>query len=234
MKKADIKKFEKKLKDTGYAFKPMDQLHGFLTGTICSPEPVMPDNWLPLVFEDPENLPEFKSEQEINRIFGGFFELHNSIIEDIRADDYHPYFGSKEDGKVDVKNWCLGFVLGFSAFSDKWEEAMADEIDEMITSIMFFADPEFAFKDLGIEDQKIMKELLDSETEFIENVRFHVVDIYLYWQSLIGDEGKIPQDPFASQQDVKIGRNDPCPCGSGKKFKKCCGADIEPPDENVN
>nr|WP_233217455.1 SEC-C metal-binding domain-containing protein [Trinickia dabaoshanensis] len=22
----------------------------------------------------------------------------------------------------------------------------------------------------------------------------------------------------------KIGRNDPCPCGSGKKFKKCCGA----------
>jgi preprotein translocase subunit SecA len=21
----------------------------------------------------------------------------------------------------------------------------------------------------------------------------------------------------------KVGRNDPCPCGSGKKFKKCCG-----------
>ena len=26
----------------------------------------------------------------------------------------------------------------------------------------------------------------------------------------------------------KIGRNEPCPCGSGKKYKKCCG-DIEPP-----
>jgi uncharacterized protein YecA (UPF0149 family) len=23
----------------------------------------------------------------------------------------------------------------------------------------------------------------------------------------------------------KVGRNDPCPCGSGKKYKKCCGAD---------
>ena len=23
---------------------------------------------------------------------------------------------------------------------------------------------------------------------------------------------------------VKVGRNDPCPCGSGKKYKKCCGA----------
>lgn len=24
----------------------------------------------------------------------------------------------------------------------------------------------------------------------------------------------------------KIGRNDPCPCGSGKKYKKCCGKDL--------
>ena len=26
------------------------------------------------------------------------------------------------------------------------------------------------------------------------------------------------------QADAKVGRNDPCPCGSGKKYKKCCGA----------
>ncbi len=37
------------------------------------------------------------------------------------------------------------------------------------------------------------------------------------------------QEPVASMEDVapsaaKVGRNDPCPCGSGKKFKKCCGA----------
>ena len=24
----------------------------------------------------------------------------------------------------------------------------------------------------------------------------------------------------------KVGRNDPCPCGSGKKYKKCCGAGV--------
>ncbi|MDD3234623.1 MAG: SEC-C metal-binding domain-containing protein [Candidatus Omnitrophica bacterium] len=24
----------------------------------------------------------------------------------------------------------------------------------------------------------------------------------------------------------KVGRNEPCPCGSGKKFKKCCGANV--------
>lgn len=30
-----------------------------------------------------------------------------------------------------------------------------------------------------------------------------------------------PKEPYV--RDVKIGRNDPCPCGSGKKYKKCCG-----------
>jgi preprotein translocase subunit SecA len=34
-------------------------------------------------------------------------------------------------------------------------------------------------------------------------------------------EGARPQT-FRREQP-KVGRNDPCPCGSGKKFKKCCG-----------
>jgi preprotein translocase subunit SecA len=29
--------------------------------------------------------------------------------------------------------------------------------------------------------------------------------------------------PQAARKDKKVGRNDPCPCGSGKKYKKCCG-----------
>ena len=32
----------------------------------------------------------------------------------------------------------------------------------------------------------------------------------------------VPQAPYV-RQEAKIGRNDPCPCGSGKKYKKCCG-----------
>jgi SWIM/SEC-C metal-binding protein len=29
--------------------------------------------------------------------------------------------------------------------------------------------------------------------------------------------------PEPTHTDKKVGRNDPCPCGSGKKYKKCCG-----------
>jgi len=38
----------------------------------------------------------------------------------------------------------------------------------------------------------------------------------------VGGESSSVQQPKIAQ--AKAGRNDPCPCGSGKKYKKCCGA----------
>ena len=37
-------------------------------------------------------------------------------------------------------------------------------------------------------------------------------------------DGKIIGPAPVRREEPKIGRNDPCPCGSGKKYKKCCGA----------
>ncbi len=38
-------------------------------------------------------------------------------------------------------------------------------------------------------------------------------------------KGQLPQEniPTYKREEPKVGRNDPCPCGSGKKYKKCCG-----------
>jgi SWIM/SEC-C metal-binding protein len=53
------------------------------------------------------------------------------------------------------------------------------------------------------------------------------------WHYIIGLEPDKPEDisdlekalnPPLPVQSEKVGRNDPCPCGSGKKHKKCCGA----------
>ncbi len=38
------------------------------------------------------------------------------------------------------------------------------------------------------------------------------------------EEGKEPQKKAPVKADKTVGRNDPCPCGSGKKYKNCCGA----------
>jgi hypothetical protein len=46
---------------------------------------------------------------------------------------------------------------------------------------------------------------------------------------LIGDDFHLGGRRAVMRGGPKIGRNDPCPCGSGKKFKKCCGADDASP-----
>ena len=39
-----------------------------------------------------------------------------------------------------------------------------------------------------------------------------------------GGDGSAKKRPIVKKSAEKVGRNDPCPCGSGKKYKKCCGA----------
>jgi len=36
-------------------------------------------------------------------------------------------------------------------------------------------------------------------------------------------ESPLPEPAATASPDAKVGRNDPCPCGSGRKYKKCCG-----------
>ncbi len=40
----------------------------------------------------------------------------------------------------------------------------------------------------------------------------------------ISDLERFLNPPKVERRQPKVGRNDPCPCGSGKKFKKCCGS----------
>ena len=45
-----------------------------------------------------------------------------------------------------------------------------------------------------------------------------------------GDD-TVKKQPVRKTAAQKVGRNDPCPCGSGKKYKKCCGAGQFPDDK---
>ncbi|NLD87419.1 MAG: preprotein translocase subunit SecA, partial [Clostridiales bacterium] len=41
-------------------------------------------------------------------------------------------------------------------------------------------------------------------------------------------DGTLKKQPIRKKPSEKVGRNDPCPCGSGKKYKRCCGFDQKP------
>ena len=38
-----------------------------------------------------------------------------------------------------------------------------------------------------------------------------------------GEGGEVSKPSTVKREGKKVGRNEPCPCGSGKKYKKCCG-----------
>ncbi len=42
-------------------------------------------------------------------------------------------------------------------------------------------------------------------------------------QELVSDIDRLLNSSASEITEKKLGRNDPCPCGSGKKYKKCCG-----------
>ncbi len=48
-----------------------------------------------------------------------------------------------------------------------------------------------------------------------------VLEMHAHWLPL---RRAVHQREVAKSMQPKVGRNEPCPCGSGKKFKKCCGA----------
>lgn len=73
---------------------------------------------------------------------------------------------------------------------------------------------------LAIEPEKLYFNMLDAKADWLYNLP--------QWDDILTKEKRreITQKYRTSKMAVstKIGRNDPCPCGSGKKYKKCCGA----------
>lgn len=74
--------------------------------------------------------------------------------------------------------------------------------------------------------ESIREEMIeDSSHDFIEDIQ----EITDWWEMFIPDDDEVDEYGFAPHDKgpivsrEKVGRNDPCTCGSGKKFKKCCG-----------
>ena len=77
--------------------------------------------------------------------------------------------------------------------------------------------------DLEIDFEKLYKKMVEYKAEHLYTLK--------QWDNIF-DETK-QKALYAEQRNSrtvvkgkKIGRNDPCPCGSGKKYKKCCGANL--------
>ena len=76
---------------------------------------------------------------------------------------------------------------------------------------------------LNYDKELLYKNMVEAKAEWLYNLP--------QWDKLLTEERRkeLYREQKRSKTVVKgekIGRNDPCPCGSGKKYKKCCGRDL--------
>jgi len=160
-----------------------------------------------------------------------------AFFDDIKEKALESYDKRKEELTMEVMEHIQRMVL-LQMIDSSWRDHLY-ELDQIRRGIGFRA---YAHKDPKIEYQKesfalfesMMKRIRDNTIEYIFKVQVTVsrpkpinaIDV----TQNSGQKQEILKSPLDKQpkkikpQDLKkIGRNDLCPCGSGKKYKKCCG-----------
>ncbi|MBO5064508.1 MAG: preprotein translocase subunit SecA [Clostridia bacterium] len=89
-------------------------------------------------------------------------------------------------------------------------------------------DPVIVFRDQGLDMfEEMTNGIREGTVDFVLQARIRKEEPVERKQTVKitstsgSDDGTVKKEP--KKADKKTGRNDPCPCGSGKKYKKCCG-----------
>jgi len=201
----------------------LDTLDGFLTALIIGPVIVPPSAWLPLVWDmsGEGKEPEFESPEQERRIMELLMKMMNSLVMLLMKypDHYEPYpasFTYESDAARDplIKLWATGFMIGVSYNEADWEPLFSDETASVVLS---------AIGMLGVRPGDPVPIPTKKFRELWERVPDCVLALNEFWRPFrLGEIARAKGMALATEVD-RIGRNEPCPCGSGKKFKKCCG-----------
>ena len=156
-------------------------------------------------------------------------DVETEIIDELQDGDFEPFFGhnsAKTPGVELAGEWCRGFL---SVTHGQMKVSGIDEpSDDAKTALGVLS--AYANSD----DPKVVKKIkpllkyLDENPA--ANISDSVYEMEFFWQEWetehCDDEDFYSNDlpgPPVTRENPKTGRNDPCPCNSGKKYKKCCG-----------
>lgn len=200
-------------------------LEGFLTALVIGPTMVPPSQWLPWVwdFEEGRSDAEFANIGQANETIGLVMGLMNRIA-DTFADDparFEPVF--MREAVWGAAEWCEGFLAATQHFDgEAWAALWAQDAFKDVGKVnrVGLVTP---FMRLGDETGfEITKREGDAE-RWVEAIVPALVAIHAHWREQRSALPSPLQPAPLRRDSPKVGRNDPCPCGSGQKFKKCCG-----------
>lgn len=198
----------------------LDTLQGFLSAVASSPETIPQSVWLAEAIGESPRYDSPEQEKETIALLLKFYDTISSAL--ANGDDFDLIlYGLEEDAEeLDYTAWCDGYIYGSQIGETNWFKAAGEFTDDLGEKMEVF----FLLNGLLKEDAlkhkqpwltaKEEERALDKAQEDMPAV---IGDIYRFWKAQ-----RASTNPIQRESD-KIGRNDPCPCGSGKKFKQCCG-----------
>jgi uncharacterized protein len=197
-------------------------LDGFLAAVLLNPDLILPSEWLPWVWdmENAEASPDFADPKAAERAMGLIMGHYNDVARAIEAGDFEPvlYELAQPDGSefFDAEGWAGGFMLGVTRFLDPWWRPVLEEHVELIAPMVLLG-TERGWQ--ALEESGDHKAAIQAAYEAIPDAVAALSEHFRPMREQADRERLAP----IRRDAAKVGRNDPCPCGSGKKYKKCCG-----------
>lgn len=198
----------------------LEQLDGFLAALICGPELVPPSQYLPKIWGDQTVFEDTSSAQ----VFMSLLMRHwNAIADTLNYGEvYLPLLLEDESGITHGNDWANGFLCGMEFGKGDWALLLDDE-DHGGSLLAIFA---LANENNPDPETRTYKDPISADLRetLIVGAAAGTTQIYRYFKARRSLANKsLDNIPDFLRTMPKIGRNDPCPCGSGKKFKQCCG-----------
>ena len=197
----------------------LGELDGFLCGIAAGPQLLSPAEWLPVTWGG-DDASFAKYGVDLNEFIGLINDRYNAVVFELRAGTYSPIYEIDEPhNDVLWEIWLEGFSAAMSLQMPAWERLLDDEDApgyEAAIGLVFYmnlAEPDFegtVLADIAKDgiDAEVMKQAAPDELPRLAAL--------LYKASVKGAK-PVPV------RVTSVGRNDPCPCGSGKKYKRCHG-----------
>jgi len=204
----------------------LDCMDGFLTALACGPAMPKPGEWIPRVWgPTAADAPTFASATQSARITDLLTRHMNAIVWSLQQDAEHfepvfdlQVFEGDEREYMDGEMWAHGFMIGIDMQRNKWKTLFESKHGPVaLHPIYLLGAPEIT------EAEEELVQTPAQREELSKQIPASIGWIYKYWapQRRAADSAS---GKAAATGNQKISRNAPCICGSGRKYKKCCGA----------
>jgi uncharacterized protein len=191
----------------------LSELDGFLTGVAVGPDLVMPSEWLPAIWG--AEGPASDNAEEMRAVLAVIMNRYNEILASLRHDppEFAPILATSPTGEPLASAWTEGFFDAVRMRRQAWLPLLKHKEGRTLLTPLLIVLPE---ADPNRLDSCVPPpEMVAKAVGFMPRVVAAIDDFWRERRERSGTRG--PRPPR------RTARNARCPCGSGRKYKRCCG-----------